>query len=326
MKAGHSSSRREAVRLIGGSFALPPAAPPRTVRTLDGASAAGHQQADLFTGEAGRRVLGPGQSIEDLVVDAGRRVLDGAGLDAGRVDRLYGYVSLGEFLFPNGLFVVHRNLGLSSRCLTVPVNGEFANLLLGIMHAWEGVTIGRSEHALVAVGSRMSHSVDPGHPLADYISDAATAFLVGRSTTGLEIVDTGTEVLSDEFGAMTMAWDPAAGRPAFRISDDSGRRAYLTTGMDGPVRLVRDLLRRHSVRPRDVTLITHQSSRLLLDHWAARIRPYRHIDTFTEYGNMAHASVGVTLAKHWEDLDTQYVALVGLGLGAQNIAVLLRAS
>jgi 3-oxoacyl-[acyl-carrier-protein] synthase III len=317
-----STVEEKPVRLMAGAAALPR----RTDHSGNARVLSSNSHIrELFTGDACRHILDQQrQTIDDLATEASRRALAETQLPINSIDRLYGYISVSEFVFPNGLFAVHRNLGLPSHCLTIPINSEFTNLLLGITHAWEAISAGRSELALVTVGTHLSSFADPRSAASDYISDAATAFVVGRSDKGLVILDMTAEVLSDEYGAMTMAFDPTAGHPLLEVGSEAGQRAFLSTGRNGPVRLVRRLMNQHQIRADQLTLITHQPSRLLLDFWAAEIRPHRHLDTFAEHGNMAQASVGVTLAEYWHRLETPFVVLVGLGLGAHNVAVLLK--
>ena len=102
--------------------------------------------------------------------------------------------------------------------------------------------------------------------------------------------------------------------PTYLIRDD-GVRAFLEEGMNGPPRLVLELLRRHGVDPARVAMITHQASRGLLAHWADAVRPGQHLDTFQELGNMGLASVPVTLARRAHEITADYIVLVSRGPG-----------
>ncbi|RKH67529.1 3-oxoacyl-ACP synthase [Corallococcus interemptor] len=279
----------------------------------------------LFYGNRERRVLGPGESLAALTAKAGAAALQDAGLKASDVERLYGYVSVSEFIAPNALYAVHRELGLSQGTLVVPVQADFANFLMGVVLAWEALCAGSIQHALVAVGSAWTRNVDytQGHAIG--IGDGAGAVVVGAGDR-LTLVDWGADTFSDEYGAMMMGARPESGLayPTYGIAPTSGVKAFLNSGMNGPPRLVARLLAKHGISREDVTLISHQATRKLMDHWAQEIRPREYLDTFEDYGNMVHASMPVTLARFHRELRTKYLVMVGLGIGAHQMALLVR--
>ncbi|TSC26059.1 3-oxoacyl-[acyl-carrier-protein] synthase III C-terminal domain-containing protein [Corallococcus sp. Z5C101001] len=279
----------------------------------------------LFYGNRERRVLGPGESLASLTARAGAAALQDAGLTASDVQRLYGYVSVSEFIAPNALYAVHRELGLGQGALVVPVQADFANFLMGVVLAWEALRAGSIQHALVAVGSAWTRNVDytQGHAIG--IGDGAGAVVVGAGER-LTLVDWGADTFSDEYGAMMMGPRPESGlaHPTYGIAPTSGVQAFLNSGMNGPPRLVERLLHKHGVAREDVTLISHQATRKLMDHWAKEIRPREYLDTFEDFGNMVHASIPVTLARFHRELRTKYLVMVGLGIGAHQMALLVR--
>jgi 3-oxoacyl-[acyl-carrier-protein] synthase III len=315
------------------------AALPAQVRTNDDpvfeplrqAAAAGGTEHALFYGNRERRVLGPGESLSALTAQAGRAALADAGLTVADVDRLYGYVAVSEFITPNALYAVHRELGLGPGALVVPVHADFVNFLMGVVLAWEGLRAGAVKHALVAVGSGWARSMDYrlGHAVG--IGEGAGAAVVGAAPARSEdarlvLVDWAADTFSDEYGAMTLAARPESGLdfPTYGISPTQGIQAFLSSGMNGPPKLVERLLAKHGVSPDEVTLMSHQATRKLLDHWAQAIRPREYLDTFEELGNMVLASIPVTLAKFHRELRTKYLVLMGLGIGAHQMALLVR--
>src|SRR5687767_14591284 len=99
----------------------------------------GGSESDMFESITERRHLAPGESLEDLTAVAGRRALDDARLSPEAIDRLYGYVSVSEYLTPNGLFRVHRGLGLSSRAMVLPIEDNFTNFITSAVLGWEAI-------------------------------------------------------------------------------------------------------------------------------------------------------------------------------------------
>ncbi|GAA0823500.1 hypothetical protein ACFQVD_03100 [Streptosporangium amethystogenes subsp. fukuiense] len=315
---------RSGIGVAGLGSALPPTVA-EAVSTGSGPSA----ESGLFSGARSRRVLADGEAIEDLAVSACRGALEEAGVRVDEIDSLYGYITVSEFLSPNGLFRVHRDLGLGSHALVVPVNCEFGTFVMALALAWESMRAGRFTHALVSVGTNWSRHVDARNPHAGMIGDGAGAAVLRRSER-MVIVDWIHETRSTEYGAMTMAVRRDAGdtgdtvRPVYRIEPDAGVGAFRSTGMDGPPDLIRRLLGRHGIDLGEVTVIGHQASDVLLEHWRDLLRPARYHDTLSDYGNLTIASAAVTLAAAADVVDTPYLVLFGVGIGSYQIALLIR--
>ncbi|MER5622244.1 hypothetical protein ABT061_14510 [Streptosporangium sp. NPDC002544] len=312
---------RAGIGIAGLGSALPPTVA-EAVSTGSGPSA----ESGLFSGARSRRVLAGGEAIEDLAVSACRGALEEAGVRADEIDSLYGYITVSEFLSPNGLFRVHRDLGLGSHALVVPINCEFGTFVMALALSWESMRAGRFTHALVSVGASWSRHVDARNPHAGMIGDGAGAAVLRRSER-MVIVDWIHETRSAEYGAMTMAVrrdaDDAV-RPVYRIEPDAGVGAFRSTGMDGPPDLIRKLLGRHGIDAGEVTVIGHQASDVLLEHWRDRLRPARYHDTLSDYGNLTVASAAVTLVAAADVIDTPYLVLFGVGIGSYQIALLIR--
>lgn len=320
---------RPTVALLGAGHAVPERVrgndDPVFARIRRDAAERGVPEHTLFVGNRERRVLAPGESLVGLAALAARRALVRAGTAAGEIDRLYGYLSVSEHLAPNALFAVHRELGLDDGCMVVPVNTEFTNWVTGAVLAWEAVLAGHAERCLVACGAAWTAAMDytQGHSVC--IGDGAGAAVLGPGDR-MVLVDYAVDTTSAEYGVMSMAWRPGSGaaHPTYAIHPDGGVRAFLTTGMDGPPRLVERLLRRHGLAGADVSLVAHQASRKLMDHWAERIRPAAYLDTFEQWGNLTLASAPATLSAYWDCIRTPWLVIVGVGIGAHQTALLVR--
>ena len=284
----------------------------------------GLSEASLFYGNREHRCLAPEESLAALTARAGRAALEDAGVTPTQVERLYGYVTVSEFVSPNALYAVHRELGLDTRTLVVPVQADFGNFVLGAVLAWEALLAGHVQRVLVAVGAGWTRHVDmsQGHALG--IGDGAGAAVLGPGER-LVLVDFAADTFSDEYGAMTMRPRPESGfsHPVYGLEPERGVQAFLRSGMDGPPRLVERLLRKHGLTADDITLVSHQATRKLLDHWNERIRPRDYLHTLEDCGNLVIASIPVTLARHHRSLRTPYLVLLGLGIGAHQVALLV---
>ncbi len=291
--------------------------------------------AELFHGYRERRVLGAEASLAGLMAQACRQALSEAGVSPEDVSALFGNASVSEFTAPNELYAVHGLVGLSERAGCYPIADEFTSFLSGLRLSSFAVARGV---ALVACGCRWTQNVSYTDPVALSIGDGAGAAVLAprilpNARRRLRVVGHEVKVAPALYGTLRMtphrgsrpATQQAPGEltaPAFHMSEESHRH-FLSWGTREPGELGAELLRRHGVPSKQVTLMGHQASRLLLDAWADRIAPHAVSDTLEELGNMTLASLPVTLSVRLGEVQTPYLLLVGLGLGVHVQACLL---
>lgn len=285
-------------------------------------NAQGVAEADLFTGMKDRRYLEKGEKLETLMIEAAYQAIHRAKLEIRNIDRLYGYASVPEFYTPNGLYAVHRGLGLPEYAMVIPINNEFSTFLLGVIEAYNAIIAGCSKHALVVCGSNWTKYMDytQGHALS--IGDGAGAAVVGNDAD-FALVDYATQTLSGQYGAMTMQVRDEL-IPTYKITEEEGIYSFQVSAMQGIPDMVLALLKRHGLTGSDITLMTHQASRVLMDHWAERIQPKEYIDTLEQFGNLTLASYPVTLAYHYPTIMADYLVLAAVGVGYHQTALLFR--
>ncbi|MFE5948277.1 hypothetical protein [Streptomyces sp. NPDC056480] len=289
----------------------------------------------FFTGARERRCLADGERIETHMADASRKALAQARIGPESVDRIYGYGSVPDHVTPNTLYRVHHMLGLSHETLVVPINSEFSNFLTALVLATEAVVSGNARHILIVCGSNWTQHLDYSKGHAFGAGDAAAAAVVGPSGS-LQVVDHATRTHSDQYLSLTMTTRfvgasgtahlplDAQGLPIPTYSmEAAGSEVYQSILLDGLPDLVNRLLDRNGVRSSEVSLITHQGSRRLLDHWADRISPGAYLESLRELGNMTLATYPVNLACHFTTITTPYVVLAAVGTGCHLTAVLL---
>jgi 3-oxoacyl-[acyl-carrier-protein] synthase III len=284
-----------------------------------------------------RRVLQERESLSDLMVNAAKKAIENTNINIDQIDRLYGYGSVAEFITPNVLYKVHRDLGLSPSVMVIPIHSDFSNYPLSLIQAWEGISAGHSRYALVVTGGHFTKYGDytAGHSLS--LGDGAGAVVVGPSNRFV-IKDYISETWSHEYGYMTIQnrqkWEndmltPVIDEqnrpiPTFGIDQGEGVQSFLNTGMEAPPRMILKFLERNGISGKQITMISHQASRKLIDYWASLIQPREYFHTFEEFGNMALASASVTAARLQEHINTEYLLVHSLGLGFHHTAVLLR--
>lgn len=285
-----------------------------------------------FTGARHRHVLGAQEDIEDCAVDAARRALSAANLQPADIDRLYGYLSVPRYVTPNDLYRIHHRLGLGPETLVVPIASPYSDFLVGMLLAGEALRAGSCCHALVVTASNWTRHVDAGEDYAGAASDAAGAAVLGLSGGQWHIVGGASRTHGTGFHRMTMKIRARAAADWSGIPVDASGIPQPTYHMDPALfsflqevipRVVRDLLHRHQVTSEEITLITHQGSRRLLDHWTREIQPAAHVDTFEQHGNMVSATYAVTLAERLHTITTPYLVIAAVGTGLHATTVLL---
>jgi 3-oxoacyl-[acyl-carrier-protein] synthase-3 len=327
--------------IIGSGHSLPEG----VRRNDDAAFAALNQQrntqgvieAAVFRDLDRRRVLGEGERIEEHVVRAAKTALKRASLSPSDIDRLYGYVTVSEYATPNSLYQVHHMLELTSEAMVVPINSEYTNFLLGVVHAAEAVAAGKARNSLVVCGANWSGHMNftKGHAVS--IGDAAGAAVVGPSDRFV-IVDHATRTFSSQYHGLTLSMrtvkfngltlmpvDPITHMPIPTYDmTQTGIEDLASSIKDAVPVLALELLKRNNVKASDVTLMTHQGSRLLMDHWKQRIEPKAYLDTLPEHGNMTIATYPVNLSYFFDKIDTAYTLIIAVGCGLHVSAVLFR--
>ncbi len=290
----------------------------------------------FFQGTRERRSLEPGEAIETLMVEASRRALDDAGLRPKDVDRLYGYAFVSRFLSPNGLYRVHRELGLRNDAMVVPVNTEFSNFVTATTLAWEAIAAGRARHVLVVCGASMTRHMDYSSPHAIAIGDGAGAAVVGHGDR-LVMIDAQSQTLSAAFDVMNMRpravirdgarWarldEEGATLPIYEMAEE-GLATVMREGAEVPPVMVRELLARHGIDPARVGFLGHQPARALMDHWRRTMEVGEYWDTYDSIGNATLASVPMTLSMLRSEMRADYLVLLSPGTGTHFTALLLR--
>ena len=323
----------EEVGISGLGVALPAAGP-----SGDDVAGSAPSEAEraMFTAAGARRWIGPGESLDGLMIEAARGALEDAGAPAAGIDRVYGFGLVSRYLSPNPLFAVHAALGLPGSAWVIPVATDFSSFLSSLALAREAIVGGGARRVLVCAGAFLSRHVHPSSGYATSIGDAACAAVVERVAPPPEghsslvchvIVDCAHETRSDLFEAGMISAEPTGdGRfaaPAFRLNPDL-LPAMREHGVSGPVALAHKVLTRNQVPPGEVTLIAHQASRVLMDLWRQAIAPAAYLDTYDQLGNISAASTGATLALRRHELTTPHILLLSVGSGMHAAAVLLR--
>jgi 3-oxoacyl-[acyl-carrier-protein] synthase III len=316
---------------------------------------------DLFYGYDKRRVLTGDESIVDFMHTACTSALEMSGIEADDVDLLLGYVSVSEYLMPNGLAQLHHKLGLRSGCWAIPLNVEYSNFNAALVFADAMIQAGQVRNVLVACGGNWSRYVNyhlgpsvsaadgagaavvartddrssfrvvdfetittTSVPSAQTASDSAEVLTYGQMFMGADVVAPNSPIpLPDGDDGDALVSDAILTVPYFHITA-AGMQEFSGFGTQAPVEVVRRLLARNGVDAADVTITAHQTSRKLLDYWNQQIRPALLFDTLSTFANMTLASIPVNFSFGYDQFATDHLVLLGIGPELHTNAVLLR--
>ncbi len=333
--------RNQAIGILGCGYSVPSHVrrndDPIFQHIANSVNSSGIAEKDLFVGLKERRYLDENEQLETLMIEATHWALLQARLAPEDIDRLYGYASVSSYITPNALYAVHKGLRLPEQTLVIPINSEFSNFLISFIQAWEAIAAGHSKNALVVCGTNWTKYMDytQGHALS--IGDGAGAVVIGHGGDFVPI-DYATQTLSEQYGTMTMQVrvNTIHGKPCilvdkqniplptYAISAEEGiNQTFMVSAMHGLPHMVHALLKKHGLTGNDIALITHQASRVLMDHWEESLQPKQYLNTLELFGNLTLASYPVNLAYHFSSITTDYLVLAAVGVGYHQIALLL---
>lgn len=324
-------------RIIGTGYCVP-----GTIRLNDdpvfAALRARPQGEQLFTGYQTRHVLSDDETLVDIMRPAAEMAMQAAGVTAAEIDILIGDGSLGASLVPNDLSRLHAVLGLPAHCLPLPLGNAFSQFNAGVAMADALIRGGRARHVLIALGDSWTRFVDYATPQSVSAADGAAACVLGegRSPGDWAFVDMETVADTSWFGSMQMASDPTAipdghggtmqTHPYFHI-DARGMQGFKEFGLKLAPGAVHALLARNGVAAADICLLSHQASAVLMQAWAAAIRPGFYVDTISRYANVVQCSVALNLAwamRHEPRFVQRHVVTLCLGPDMHASAMLMR--
>jgi 3-oxoacyl-[acyl-carrier-protein] synthase-3 len=293
----------------------------------------------LFQGYDQRHVLDTGEDLMSIMLPAARKAIEKANITSDQVDLLIGTGSVSQYRNPNVLSLLHRELGLQKSVWVIPVDCEFSNFNASLLMADSLIRAGRIATALICIGGSWSRNVSYQTPQAVSAGDGAGAAVMASSSEGHKwtLVDQCTLTDSQYYGSMYSSGDSFGLSPPmgniqklwtdcfFQITEE-GIAGFKDFGVNSPPQLVLQLLQRHSLKASDITLISHQASTVLMDHWSAVIQPGQYINTIKPFGNMAPANIPVTFAwaEEGEPVARNLLVLLAIGPDMHANAMLFR--
>ena len=255
------------------------------------------------TGIFARRHAAKDQATSDLCVEAARRAIDNAGVDAAEIDLLIVGTFTPDHLCPSTACLVQDKLGLDA--VAFDLSAACSGFVYSLATASQYVATGNSQLALVIGADCCSRIVNPlDKKIAPLFGDGAGAVLVSRGTPEQGLVR--YQLGSDGGGGSLLECSAAGTRNPVTVDDIAAGRQFLE--MDGrnvfiwAVRMVEDTIRlmldQSGLRIDDVSLFClHQANARILDHAVEKLGIPREkvVTQVDRYGNTSAGSIPLVL-------------------------------
>jgi 3-oxoacyl-[acyl-carrier-protein] synthase III len=286
--------------ISSGSFV-----PDETVTNADLQSRYGFDPAwiEQRTGILARRHAPPNMATSHLCIEAARRAIKKAGVEAREIDLVVVGTFTPDYQCPTTANLVQQSLGIDAPAMDV--HAACSGFVYALSTAAQFVATGNSRMALVIGGDCNSRIVNPlDMKVAPLFGDGAGAVLItkGDAHQGLMCYQLGSDG-----GGGSMLDRQAGGslNPTTHADLDAGRQ-YLQ--MDGrnvfkwAVRAVTDsvelVLQKSGLSPRDVDLyVLHQANIRIINNVAEQlaIPPEKLFNNLQTYGNTSGGSIPIAL-------------------------------
>ena len=270
-----------------------------------------------------RRLAGPGESVEDMAVQAGDKALAASGLSSGDIDLVIVATCSTESPIPNAAASVADRLGIGAPG-AFDLNAACAGFCYALGVASAAIRDGSARHILVIGAEKMSSWVDmTDRSTAIIFADGAGAAVIGPA--------------QDSPGIGPVVWG-SAGDLAQRITI-ADRLSYLHQDGQAVFRwattqvhpVAEEACERAGVKVGDLAaFVPHQANLRIIEAIARKlgIPRERVADDIVHAGNTSSASIPLALARMTERGELKsgsLVLLLGFGAGmcyaAQVIAV-----
>jgi 3-oxoacyl-[acyl-carrier-protein] synthase-3 len=143
---------------------------------------------DPFQGGKERRAMAPGGLSTDMDTAAAREAIQRAGIDPKEIDLVMGYTLVPDFINVPSACVIHHNLGLSPRCISMNVDAVCNSFLMQVTMARELIASGRVRYALLVQSSAFTRLPSSGEPHDSWLGDGATAVVLGPVSEGAGVL------------------------------------------------------------------------------------------------------------------------------------------
>lgn len=279
------------------------------------------------TGIRERRVADPDTATSDLAIEAARRALQDAGLDARELDLVLVATTSGDYIWPATACVVQHALE-ARRAAAFDLAAACSGFCYALETAASFIQRGSLQRVLVIGADMLTRQIN--------WQDRATCILFGDGAGAAVLTPCApeegilTSVLGADGAGLESVWIPAGGTRAPVTPEVleqrsnciamRGQEVYRFAVQIAP-EAVRDALERVCLRPSDIDLLVmHQANLRILETVAERLEiPMERVMVNVDrYGNTSAASVPIALTEAVQQGRVRrgdLVVTVGFGAG-----------
>jgi 3-oxoacyl-[acyl-carrier-protein] synthase-3 len=157
---------------------------------------------DPFQGSRERRVMAPDMKASDMETIAAREAIERAGIGKEEIGLVLSYTMIPDYINVPSACVVHGNLGLNERCITMAVDAVCNSFLMQLTLAQSLIQSGAARYALLTQSSAITRLPPSGDVVDAACGDGASAVVVGPVTEGRGILSCSHHTDGTKWGAL----------------------------------------------------------------------------------------------------------------------------
>jgi 3-oxoacyl-[acyl-carrier-protein] synthase-3 len=289
---------------------------------------------DPFKGAKERRVMPKGMLTSDMETRAAQDAIARAGIRVDEIDLLLTYSRLPDYLNVPSAPIVHKNLGLPEKCMSLGIEAVCNSFMMQMALAEQMIKGGKARYALLVQSSGTLHLCNPSDHHSVWFGDAATAVVVGPVSPSKGLLATSHRTDGELYRALVTGCPGTTWYSGERIQlyteDRAATRKMLLVITDLGKQVISEALAEAGHTPEDVNYYaTHQST-----HWFRKVtQEYiglvnaKSVDTFSWTGSMGACNVPFMLAMGEREgmlKDNDLVAMYSGGSGITWSGMALR--
>ncbi|HCU36213.1 MAG TPA: 3-oxoacyl-ACP synthase [Armatimonadetes bacterium] len=290
----------------------------------------------VHTGISERRVIEDGKATSDLAVEAARRALDDAAIDAADLQLIIGATITADTVFPSMSAVLEHKLG-ANRAATFDLVTGCTGFVDGIVTAAQFIRTGAMDRILVVAGDALTRITNwSDRSTCVLFGDAATAAVLQPSEPDRGLLGWAMDTQGFAGEHLCIPSSGSAWPPDEKAIAENATKLYMNgheifkMAVRGVPDIAMQALDKAGLSSADVDwVIMHQANQRILDAAADRLDiPHdRVISVLHKFGNTSAASMGLALDEIYQDgrlKKDDIVLLVGFGAGFCLAGAVLR--
>ncbi len=290
----------------------------------------------VHTGIRERRVIEDGKATSDMAVEAARKALDDAGVDAADLQLIIAATITADTIFPSMSAVLEDKLG-ANRAATFDLITGCTGFVDAIVTGSQYIQSGSMDRVLVVAGDALTRITNwSDRSTCVLFGDAATAAVLQPSEPDRGLLGWAMSTQGSAGAYLTIPSSGSAWPPDEKAIAEHATKLYMNghevfkLAVRGVPEVAEQALGQAGLTAADVDWVfMHQANQRILDAAADRLGiPHdRVISVLHKYGNTSAASMGLALDEIYQDgrlKKDDIVLLVGFGAGFCLAGAVLR--